>query len=211
MKKVVLFLMIFSISLAFACSDKKSNKAKQDQRPKGVVDMNSLSSPSNPEIVIKTNKGVIYIELYEKEAPITVRNFLNYVDGKFFDGTIFHRVISNFMIQGGGFTKDMIKKQTAAPIKNEANNGLKNVRGTIAMARTGVVDSATSEFFINVQDNSFLDHGTRDYGYAVFGKVTNGMDVVDVIRNSPTRNIGGGHETVPIEAIVIESVTRVDK
>jgi peptidyl-prolyl cis-trans isomerase A (cyclophilin A) len=209
MKKTVLFLMVFSILLAFACLDKKTDK-KDVQIPKRVVDMDSLSSPSNPEVVVKTNKGDFYIELYEKEAPITVQNFLNYVDGKFYDKTIFHRVISNFMIQGGGFTKDMNQKPAAAPIKNEADNGLRNVRGTIAMARTNIVDSATSQFFINVQDNPVLDHGARDYGYAVFGKVTTGMDVVYTIRGVKTGSVAG-HQDVPVQPVVIESINRVDK
>jgi len=219
MKKTVLFLAIISIFFAFGCSDKKTDSARKDASTnQRVVDMDNLSSfsdseavaASNPVVVVKTNKGSFDIELFEKEAPITVKNFLDYVDAKFYDGTIFHRVISNFMIQGGGFTKGMAEKSPRGPIKNEADNGLKNVRGTIAMARTNVVDSATAQFFINVVDSPFLDHGARDFGYAVFGRVTSGMDVVDTIRNSKTHTVGF-HNDVPVQDIVIQSIRRVDK
>ena len=137
--------------------------------------------------------GPIEIELDAEKAPESVKNFLSYVDDKFYDGTIFHRVIDSFMIQGGGFTKDMSKKDTKAPIKNEATNGLKNDNYTLAMARTGIVDSATAQFFINVKDNGFLNHTSktpRGWGYAVFGKVSNGMDVVNKIKEVPTRLVG---------------------
>ena len=159
----------------------------------------------NPVVILKTSKGDIKIELDKENAPITVDNFLAYTEGGFYDGTIFHRVINNFMIQGGGFTADMQQKPANAPIKNEADNGLKNERGTIAMARTGVVDSATSQFFINHADNAFLDHGKRDFGYAVFGRVVDGMEVVDAIATVQT-----GPGDVPNEQIVIESVTVVE-
>ena len=135
-------------------------------------------------VVIATNYGDITVELDAEKAPLTVKNFLSYVDEKFYDGTIFHRVIRNFMIQGGGFTPDMAQKRTHAPVKNEAGNGLKNTRGTIAMARTMIIDSATAQFFINTVDNAFLDHrdnSMQGFGYAVFGKVTDGMEVVDAI------------------------------
>ena len=135
-----------------------------------------------------------------------MENFLQYAADGHYDGTIFHRVIKGFMVQGGGFTADMEQKQTRAPIKNEANNGLSNERGTLAMARTMVVDSATSQFFINLKDNDFLDHGTRDFGYAVFGRVAAGMDVVDAIAAVPTGN-RGGHQDVPVEAVTITGVT----
>src|SRR5690606_313311 len=128
--------------------------------------------------VCSSDLGEIRIELFEQEAPVTVANFLQYVDDGFYDGTIFHRVIPGFMIQGGGFTPEMEQKQTRAPIRNEADNGLSNDTYTIAMARTSVVDSATAQFFINVADNDFLNHGSRDFGYAVFGKVVGGEDVV---------------------------------
>ena len=159
----------------------------------------------NPVVIIKTSKGDIKIELDKENAPISVDNFTAYVEDSFYDGTIFHRVINNFMVQGGGFTADMQQKPTNAPIKNEAENGLKNERGTIAMARTGVVDSATSQFFINHVDNTFLDHSIKDFGYAVFGKVVDGMDVVDAIAVVQT-----GPGDAPNEQIVIESVTIVE-
>ena len=157
-------------------------------------------------ITIKTNHGDIKVELYDEKAPITCENFRQYVTDGFFDDTIFHRVIPNFMIQGGGFDTDMNQKRTRDPIKNEADNGESNVRGTLAMARTMVVDSATSQFFINLRDNDFLDHGTRDFGYAVFGKVSDGMDIVDTIAAVPTGN-HGGHQDVPVEAVEIIEVT----
>ena len=156
-------------------------------------------------VLISTSTGDIKLELYEKEAPITVANFLSYVSDGFYDGTIFHRVINNFMIQGGGFTADMKQKPTKPSIKNEADNGLKNERGTVAMARTAAVDSATSQFFINHKDNAFLDNGVRDFGYAVFGKVVEGMDVVDKI--AAVRTKAGD---VPIETVTVVSVKKVD-
>ena len=142
-------------------------------------------SQQNPVVLMQTSKGDITIELDTEKAPLTVANFLGYVNEGFYDGTIFHRVIENFMIQGGGMTAGMEQKKTKAPVKNEADNGLKNSRGTIAMARTQVVDSATAQFFINVVDNDFLDHQAKTpsgYGYAVFGRVIDGMDAVDAIR-----------------------------
>ena len=160
-------------------------------------------------ITISTNHGDIVIELFEESAPISCENFRNYVSDNFFDDTIFHRVIPNFMIQGGGFTSDMSQKETRDPIKNEADNGEKNLRGTLAMARTQVVDSATSQFFINLNDNGFLDHGGRDFGYAVFGKVTEGMDVVDAIAGVPTGN-HGGHADVPVDPVIMTKVTVSD-
>jgi cyclophilin family peptidyl-prolyl cis-trans isomerase len=158
---------------------------------------------------IVTSHGDIDIELLEEAAPISCKNFLQYVDEGFFNDTVFHRVIRNFMIQGGGMSADMSKKKTRAPIKNEAANGEKNLRGTLAMARTGEVDSATSQFFINLRDNPFLDHGGRDYGYAVFARVTGGMDVVDKIAAVATGN-KGGHQDVPLEPVSIVEV-RVDE
>jgi len=151
--------------------------------------------------------GTIYLELDSAKAPITVQNFLKYVDAKFYDGLIFHRVIPNFMIQGGGYDPQMKEKSTNPPIKNEAKNGLRNLRGTIAMARTSVVDSATAQFFINLQDNAFLDNGARDYGYAVFGKVTKGMEVVDAIAKVPTKK-GGAMSDIPTKTVQIISVKR---
>ena len=154
-------------------------------------------------VILTTSLGVIKIELNPEKAPITVENFLGYVDDGFYDGTIFHRVIPNFMVQGGGMTADGAQKKTKAPIENEADNGLLNARGTVAMARTQAKDSATAQFFINVVDNDFLNHGGRDFGYAVFGKVTEGMDVADKIAAVKT-----GRGDVPVEPISIESAKR---
>ena len=159
-------------------------------------------------VLFSTNLGDIKIELYPDKAPVTVKNFLSYVDAGFYDGTIFHRVVPGFVIQGGGFTAEMKPKDTEPPIKNEADNGLKNLKGTLSMARTSDVNSATSQFFINLADNAFLDHGTRDFGYAVFGKVVEGMDVVEKMAESPT---GGraGHQDVPLEPLVVDTASRV--
>lgn len=161
----------------------------------------------NSRIIIKTSMGDIHIELYDGKSPETVRNFLQYTDKKFYDGTIFHRVIPNFMIQGGGFNPDMTEKDTDSPITNEANNGEQNRRGTIAMARTQDVHSATTQFFINVVDNPGLDYGSQGYGYCVFGRVVKGMDVVDKIRDVQTKTIGI-YQNVPSEPVVIISVRR---
>jgi len=158
--------------------------------------------------LFKTNLGSFKIELDEKNAPITTKNFLDYVNSGFFNGTIFHRVINGFMIQGGGFTPDMKQKDTKPPIANESNNGLKNDAYTVAMARTSVPDSATSQFFINVTNNDFLNYPAQDgFGYCVFGKVTEGMDTIDKIKNMATGNHPNGHQDVPIEAIIIEEVS----
>jgi cyclophilin family peptidyl-prolyl cis-trans isomerase len=157
-------------------------------------------------ITIKTNHGDIKITLHEDKAPISCENFRQYVTDGHFDGTIFHRVIPNFMIQGGGMGADMNAKPTRDPIKNEADNGLTNMRGTLAMARTGVVDSATSQFFINLGNNDFLNHGDRDFGYAVFAEVSDGMDTVDAIAMVTTRS-QGGHQDVPLDAVNILEVT----
>jgi cyclophilin family peptidyl-prolyl cis-trans isomerase len=160
-------------------------------------------------ITIKTNHGDIQVELFDDKAPITCENFRQYArDGHYAD-TIFHRVIPNFMIQGGGMDENLQSKPTRAPIKNEADNGESNARGTLAMARTMVVDSATSQFFINLKNNDFLDNGTRDFGYAVFGRVTDGMNVVDKIAGVQTGN-RGGHQDVPVEPVTIQEVTLDD-
>lgn len=156
-------------------------------------------------ITISTNHGDIVVELLEDKAPVSCANFRRYVEEEFFDGTLFHRVIPNFMIQGGGITPDLERKDTHEPIKNEADNGEKNLRGTLAMARTATVDSATSQFFINLRDNQFLDHGGRDFGYAVFARVVDGMDVVDKIAAVATGS-RAGHQDVPLDDVVIESV-----
>ena len=157
-------------------------------------------------ITIKTSHGDIDVELFEEKAPISCENFRQYITDGHFSDTVFHRVIPKFMIQGGGMDESLSSKTTCDPIKNEANNGENNVRGTLAMARTGVVDSATSQFFINLKDNDFLNHSTRDFGYAVFGKVSNGMDIVDVIGAVPTGN-RAGQQDVPVEAVTIVEVT----
>jgi peptidyl-prolyl cis-trans isomerase A (cyclophilin A) len=159
-----------------------------------------------PHVLLETTNGQIEIELDPVKAPISTKNFLEYVDSGFYNNTIFHRVIPGFMVQGGGFTQAMQQKDTKAPIKNEHSNGLANVRGTLSMARTSVPDSATSQFFINVKDNDFLDQGD---GYAVFGKVVKGMDVVDVIVNSQTTT-KGGMKDVPADPVFIKSAKRID-
>ncbi|MDH1671533.1 MULTISPECIES: peptidylprolyl isomerase [Stutzerimonas] len=148
----------------------------------------NLLAAENPRVLLTTSLGEIELELEAEKAPVSVENFLGYVDSGFYDGTVFHRVIPGFMVQGGGFGEGLNQKPTKAPIKNEADNGLHNVRGTVAMARTQNVNSATSQFFINHRDNDFLDHGGRDFGYAVFAKVVRGMEVVDQIAQVPTGN-----------------------
>ncbi|MDZ4186247.1 MAG: peptidylprolyl isomerase [Desulfuromonadales bacterium] len=167
---------------------------------------------SNPLVQMETSKGEIVLELDAEKAPISVANFLDYARAGHYDGTIFHRVIKGFMLQGGGFTAEMSQKPVNTPIKNEATNGLKNKAGTIAMARTSVVDSATSQFFINTVDNKFLDNAGLNpdkYGYAVFGKVIDGMDIVYAIEQAKTGN-KSGHSDVPVETISITKVTIIE-
>jgi len=159
-------------------------------------------------ITFETTLGNFTIEFFEKEAPDTVVNFLRYVDDGFFDGTIFHRIVPGFVIQGGGFTEDMTQKRTQPPIKNEADNGLKNERGTLSMARTNDINSATSQFFVNLKDNDFLDHKRGNFGYAVFARVTEGMDVIDKIAAVETGR-RRGMDDVPVEAVVMISVRRL--
>lgn len=177
------------------------------------TDKKTSAEPVFPVVLIKTSMGDIKVELYPERAPVTVKNFLAYVDAKHYNGTIFHRVIPNFMIQGGGFDKSLAKKQTNGPIKNEAHNGLSNERGTIAMARTGVVDSATNQFFINLKNNAFLDHrskSTRGYGYCVFGKIIAGMDVLDKI--SKVRTTRKKHYSdVPAKTIMLNEIVRSNR
>lgn len=174
-----------------------------------VLLMSSHVFAAPQSVLMKTNKGDIVIELDADKAPKTVANFLDYVNAGYYNGTIFHRVIEDFMIQGGGFTPDMQKKETNAPVENEAKNGLKNKRGTIAMARTSDPHSATSQFFINHKDNENLDYPSFDgWGYAVFGRVTEGMDVVDTIAETRT-GVVGGYRDVPRETVVIESVSLI--
>lgn len=184
--------LTLSLLLSFALNAQAAEKA-------------ATATVENPvkfvDVIIETNMGKIELELNAERAPISVNNFLAYIESSFYDGTVFHRIINNFMIQGGGFDKHMQRKSTLPAIKNEAKNGLKNDRGTIAMARTGVVDSATSQFFINHKNNDFLNHSGRDYGYAVFGKVTSGMDVVDAIARVQTKA-----RDVPVNPVIIKSI-----
>lgn len=157
-----------------------------------------------PHVLLTTSAGNIELELNSQKAPISTQNFVDYVNNGYYNNTIFHRVIPGFMIQGGGFTADFKEKTPKTPIKNEADNGLRNLRGTISMARTADKDSATSQFFLNVADNAFLDHGQRDFGYAVFGKVVKGMDVVEKISQVQTENVGP-YQNVPVKPITILS------
>jgi len=178
----------------------------------GFGETSAVQTNGVVKVVIETSSGDISLDLDAVKAPISVSNFLAYVNSGHYQGTVFHRVINGFMIQGGGFTKDMVQKETRPPIRNEAANGLKNVRGTIAMARTMVVDSATCQFFINLKDNGFLDHtapNPRQFGYAVFGQVTKGMEVVDKIAQVKTGNVGY-FQDVPVEPVIIKNV-RVEK
>jgi cyclophilin family peptidyl-prolyl cis-trans isomerase len=172
-----------------------------------------MTEEKNPQVIMETSMGIVKIELFKDKAPISVRNFLSYVKDGSYDGTIFHRVIKGFMVQGGGMDADMQQRKTKFAIKNEATNGLKNTRGTLAMARTSMVDSATSQFFINVVDNGFLDHTGKTpdrFGYAVFAQVIEGMDVVDAIREVKTGN-KGGHQDVPVEPVFINSIRLVEQ
>lgn len=159
-------------------------------------------------IRFETTLGDFTIELLEKEAPQSAANFLRYVDDGFFDGTIFHRIVPGFVIQGGGFTEDMSQKRTQPPVKNEADNGLKNKRGTLSMARTNDINSATSQFFVNLKDNDFLDHSRANFGYAVFARVIDGMDVVDKIAAVKTGR-RRGFDDVPVDAVTMKSVKRI--
>ena len=175
-----------------------------------LLSFNALAG--NPKVLMKTSQGEVEIELYADKAPATVKNFLAYVNDDAYDGTIFHRVIKNFMNQGGGFDQQHRKRPTKAPISNEADNGLKNTRGAIAMARTGQPHSATNQFFINTVDNPFLDHSSktmRGWGYAVFGKVTRGMEVMDKIASLPTRP-GVLGQNMPVTPVVIESIELIE-
>lgn len=192
MKKTLLLLVGLVICLSACHSKQKEIKMK------------------HPTVTMKTNKGDIQIELYEDKAPITVKNFLRYVDEKLYDQTIFHRVINGFMIQGGGFTSEMKQKPSHNPIQNEAGNGLLNQKGTIAMARTSDVNSATSQFFINVADNDFLNYRnatSSGFGYCVFGKVIAGMDIIDQIKKVKTTT-ANGHQDVPVESVEILEIRR---
>lgn len=173
----------------------------------------NLAAPGAPVVLMRTSLGDLGIELYPEEAPETVENFLRYVEDGFYDGTTFHRVVRGFVIQGGGFTPDMTEKQTREPISNEAQNGLRNQRGTLSMARTNDPHSATSQFFVNTRDNAMLDHtgvSPRGWGYAVFGKVISGMEAVDRIEAAPVVS-RAGHNDVPETPVVIESATVIPR
>ena len=204
MKNAVVFALCFIFALIAFPGDGYSN-SDSSKNKKTSAEPSGKKERRKPMVLISTSLGDIKLELYEEEAPITVANFLSYVEEGFYDNTIFHRVINNFMIQGGGIAADMKQKPTKAPIKNEADNGLKNERGTIAMARTAEVNSATSQFFINHRDNAFLDHGVRDFGYAVFGKVVEGVEIVDKIAAVQTRP-----GDVPVETVSILSMKVVN-
>jgi len=198
MKQFLIKLSVTASILFFfsACSaDEKQSTAKT-----------TTVNDSENTVILLTNKGNIKLKLYPEKAPITVKNFLSYIDSGFYNNTIFHRIIPGFVIQGGGFSKEMDRKKTLPPIKNEADNGLKNLRGTLSMARTNIVNSATSQFFINLTDNDSLDHGSRDFGYAVFAEVIEGMDIVDKIASVQTTN--RPMPNIPVEQVVIESVKR---
>ena len=188
-KKIVTVVIALLVSAGIACA------------------ADAVKPLKNPVVTMETSSGTVKMELFEAEAPISVKNFLDYANSGYYDGTIFHRVIANFMIQGGGFTTDFKSKPTRAAIKNEAGNGLKNQRGTLAMARTGAVDSATAQFFINVINNDFLNQRDKTqpgFGYAVFGKVIEGMDVVDKIAAEKT--VTRGFPDVPEKQVVIKSI-----
>ena len=199
-------IMLFAVLVVLGC------------RSGSPIPSGGSQDPSDPDktaavvVLMRTSMGPIKIQLYPDKVPGTVANFLTYVDEAFYDGTIFHRVINDFMIQGGGFTPDMQERTTHPPIPNEARDDLKNLRGTVAMARTPAIHSASSQFFINVKDNAVLDHADetpRGFGYCVFGKVVEGMDVVDRIRSVATARIGG-YDDVPSEPVIIESVRRAE-
>jgi cyclophilin family peptidyl-prolyl cis-trans isomerase len=202
----IILSALFVIILIAGCSKKNTDsKLSGDVKNEISGGGNKMADAKNPQVIIKTSVGDIKLELYQDKAPVTVENFLKYVDSNFYDGTIFHRVISNFMVQGGGFLPGMSQKKTMQPIKNEANNGLLNDRGTIAMARTQIVDSATAQFFINVVDNRALNHrdeSMRGFGYCVFGRVIEGMDTVDKIKDVPTK-FAGPYQDVPSQDVVI--------
>lgn len=200
-----LLALLFMLSmLSFSITHAQAENATSTEQ--------GTTMSTNPRVLLQTNKGDITLELDAEKAPKTVENFLSYVNDGFYDGTIFHRVIPHFMIQGGGFEPGLTQKETKAPVENEANNGLKNDVYTVAMARTSDPHSATAQFFINVADNDFLNHTNptpNGWGYAVFGKVVEGTDVVDTLKGAKTGN-KGFHQDVPVEDLIIESARLVD-
>jgi peptidylprolyl isomerase/peptidyl-prolyl cis-trans isomerase B (cyclophilin B) len=205
MTRISAFLLALTLGASLAatgCNAKEPGKQTVSTQP-------VAGQPANPRVLIETSKGNITVELFHGNAPLSVDNFLKHANSGFYDGTIFHRVIPGFMVQGGGMLPDMTEKPRGTPIQNEADNGLKNLRGTLAMARTGEPHSATSQFFINVNDNYFLNHRGKSiegWGYAVFGQVVDGMEVVDAIVAVPRGN-RGPHGDVPLEPVVMKKVT----
>ncbi|MBN2588752.1 MAG: peptidyl-prolyl cis-trans isomerase [Sedimentisphaerales bacterium] len=211
MKKSFVIVLFAASLLITGCTPNEQTQSIQEQPTYNNVNIERNIVSIGNKVKLQTSMGDIVIELDAEKAPITVKNFLGYVSDGFYDGLIFHRVIKGFMVQGGGFTPDMDQKDTNAPIKIESSNGLENDRGTIAMARTSVPDSATSQFFINHADNSFLNYaGAGNPGYAVFGKVIEGMDVVDKIAEVKTTR-RSGMDDVPVELVIIESVVIVEE
>ncbi len=209
-RAVLLVAVVLTVPFASAlAADERKASSPPESSAKKPLDRRG----AKPVVIMETSEGTVTIELWRDKAPRTVENFLRYTDEKFYDGTIFHRVIDGFMIQGGGFTEDMKEKKMHEPIKNEARADVPNKRGTLAMARTQVVDSATAQFFINLKDNGFLNHRDETatgYGYAVFGKVIEGMDVVDKIAKVPT-GTAGAFSDVPKKSVVIKRVRQAER
>jgi peptidyl-prolyl cis-trans isomerase A (cyclophilin A) len=203
MRQVTSVVTLCGAALLCACAGDQERSDEPTAEPVAT----DCSGGTSNEVVLATNMGEIAIELLPERSPISVENFLSYVESCFYDGTVFHRIMPGFMIQTGGFTDELAQKQTGAPIENEADNGLKNERGTVAMARRPEPNSATSQFYINLVDNEILNHGVRDFGYAVFGRVTQGMDVVDAIAALPT-STRNGMPNVPVETVTITSARR---
>ena len=205
-RKLKMILLLAGLVLVFGCEEEENAVLKKEASTKNAIEKKETVQMDTgaKKVKLTTSMGDIVIELDEEKAPVTVKNFLQYTEEKFYDGTIFHRVIPNFMIQGGGLGEDMREKANHPPIVNEANNGLKNDRGTIAMARTNNPNSATCQFFINHKDNDFLNYRSGNPGYAVFGKVVEGMEILDLIAAVKTAN-KGPHGDVPVEAVVIKS------
>lgn len=221
-KQIITIFFLLSLGLAGCADTNTSAKSTagttikvadtQNSTQSSGASMSQETSSTNPKVLIETSKGNITIELDAQNAPISAANFAAYVKDGFYDGTIFHRIIPNFMVQGGGMNPDMSEKQTKAPIQNEANNGLTNDRGTLAMARTNAPHSASSQFFINVVDNTFLNFKSetpQGWGYAVFGKVVEGMDIVDTIVGVKTGS-HGMHQDVPVEPVLMNKVSMVE-
>ena len=203
MKSWIGTLAIGAVALSSACAGDEAHEADAPEAAASAdATATACTHGTSNNVVISTNMGDITIELYPEQAPITVENFLEYVESCFYDGTLIHRVAAGFVLQGGGYSADMQRKETRPPITNEADNGLLNERGTLSMARTADINSATSQFFINLVDNTALDHGVRDFGYAVFGRVTEGMDVIDQIAQVPVRG------ERPVEPVVMVSMRR---